>query len=76
MGILGERFMGRDRDFRSFVVGYLLPLFLMLGGGGLLFAARGMDSPAVGISGFALLGIGLLWIIVSCFRDGIDFFDL
>ena len=68
--------MGDRRELGKFVRGFVVPLLLILAGGGLLAIARTTDGTAIGVAGIALVGIGLLWIVVSCFRNGINFFDL
>ena len=63
-------------EFGKFVRQFVVPLLLVLGGGGLLTLARFMDGLVLGLTGAALIGVGLLWMFVSCLRNGIDFFDL
>lgn len=68
--------MSARREFRAFLRQFVFPLLLVLAGGGLLGIARPMGSAIVAIAGIALLAIGLLWMFISCLRNGIDFFDL
>ncbi len=59
----------------KFVLGFVLPLVLILGGGGLLLAARAADSPAMGVSGIGLIVVGLIWVFVSCMLNGWNLFS-
>lgn len=59
-----------------FVRGFVVPLPMAPGGGGLLLAARAADSLALGIAGIGLIVVGLIWIVVSCVGNGIDVLDL
>lgn len=67
--------MARKTEFGSFVRGFVTPLLLVLIGGGMLTLTRFVSIPFMGITGIALIAIGVIWIIISCFLDGIDIFD-
>lgn len=67
--------MGRSSEGGRFVRGFLVPLLLILGGGGLIAVEKATDVAVIGYAGLALAGIGLLWIVFSCIREGIDIFD-
>ncbi|QDU66211.1 hypothetical protein [Engelhardtia mirabilis] len=68
--------MDDGRELKSFVRGFVAPLLLVLGGGGLLALARATDSTIIGVAGIAFVGVGLVWMFISCVRNGIDFFGL
>lgn len=68
--------MRGDRDTGRFVLGFVVPLLLTLAGGGLLFLPAAMGGLIVDVAGIGLIGIGLVWVFISCVREGINLFDL
>ena len=65
-----------NREAGEFFRGFVIPLLLIAVGGGLLTLGRSTDSSLLGYTGVGLLAIGGLWMLISCFRNGIDIFDL
>lgn len=60
--------------FRGFVA-LLIPFLLIFAGGGVCYLGLKHEIEIVAWGGFALIGVGVFWLIVVFFRDGYSPFD-